>query len=313
MSIKVAVLLASFNGERYIKEQIKSILAQVDVEPYLIISDDGSTDRTLHCIAEVAPVLVDRLSILNGCKPYELFDRCSAHNFYNLIHSVDLPSDLQWVAFSDQDDIWHPDHLIRAIRLIEQRKAAGYSSSVMAFWPNGRTRLVKKCGQISRYNHLFESPGPGCSFVLPRASFDSLQSHLRKNLLLASRIIFHDWAIFAYIRSIGGSWVIDPTPSLLYRQHDSNVIGVQLTPHTISKRLGMLFGCWYRDQCLAVAAFAGQTTAGPVRRLRRFNWLDRFALALMVFVHRRRLRDKLLFYIAFLFMKLPVEDRDIVY
>jgi len=313
MTVKVAVLLASLNGEHYIKEQVTSILAQEGVEPYLIISDDGSTDSTLRCIAEVAPFLGDRLSILHGCRPNELSIRCSAYNFYHLIHSVELPSDLQWVAFSDQDDIWYSNHLVRAIGLIEQRNAAGYSSSVMAFWPNGKKRLIKKSGQISRYNHLFESPGPGCSFVLPRASFDNLQSHLRINLPLASRINFHDWAIFAYIRSIGGYWVIDPAPSLLYRQHDTNVIGIQMTPRSIRKRFGLLFGCWYRDQCLAVASFSGQSMAKPVRHLRSFNWFDRLVLACMVFVHRRRFRDKLLLSIAFLFMNPMDKDRDIAY
>lgn len=298
----VAVLLASYNGEKYICHQIDSIARQVGVNVCLYISDDGSRDETLQRVADASALLPDRVVMLDIHRRPELSTRSSANNFYHIIASINLPEDVRWVAFSDQDDIWEPSHLSRAIGSICEFGLAGYSSSVLAFWPDGRRRLVVKSGCITKYNHLFEAPGPGCSFVLPRASFDKVQAHIRLNLRAASRVQFHDWAIYAVVRSAGGIWMIDPCPSLLYRQHDSNVLGVQLNRRAVVKRFQMLLGGWYREQCLAVSDLVGQSESGPGMFLRRFSFLDRFRLALLVAVHRRRLRDRLILSLAFLTM-----------
>jgi len=299
---KGVVLLATYNGSAYIDDQILSILGQVGVDVSVVVSDDFSTDMTLRCLRSLVSAYPDRVDLFYGCRQPELMERSSASNFYYLISSIELSSDIGWVALSDQDDLWHPDRLARALACIVDFSLAGYSSSVMAFWSNGEKCLVKKNGAITKYNHLFEAPGPGCSFVLPRDSFLQLQAHLRTHLASASRIHFHDWAIYAYIRSLGGRWYIDPWPSLMYRQHDSNVLGVQLTTYSISRRLSMLLGGWYRAQCLAIAQFVGQSSDEPAQLLRRFSFLDRVRLALMIVAHRRRSRDKFLLPFAFLCM-----------
>ena len=305
---KVLVLLASFNGQEYISEQINSILNQIGVDVVLCVSDDGSSDDTLSLVLAAAFVSPDRIFLLQGCRPRQLAERNAANNFYHLISSVVIPQGTCYLALSDQDDVWDPLHLFVATAKLKNSVFSGYSSSVLAFWPSGRRRHVKKCGYISRYNHLFESPGPGCSFVLPLNSFSLFQVHLLRSLDIASRIHFHDWAIFAYVRSIGGDWIIDSWPSLLYRQHDSNVLGVKLTARSIIKRLGLLLDGWYHDQCLAVAEFVGQRNVRPARLLRRFSVVDRFSLAWLVFCHRRRLRDKILLPFALLLM-LPSSRR----
>lgn len=299
---KVVVLMATYNGAAHVEDQVLSVLGQVDVDVFVVVSDDFSTDTTLRCLRSLVSSYPERVGLLCGCRQPEIKERSSANNFYYLISSINLPSDTDWVALSDQDDLWHPERLQRALACISRSSLAGYSSSVMAFWSSGHQCLVKKTGAITKYNHLFEAPGPGCSFVLPRDSFLLLQSHLRCHLASASRIHFHDWAIYAYIRSLGGRWYIDPWPSLMYRQHDSNVLGVQMTPHSISRRLSMLLGGWYREQCLAVAQFVEQSTDEPARLLSRFSVLDRVRLAWMMAVHRRRFRDKFLLLFAFLCM-----------
>jgi rhamnosyltransferase len=300
---KVAVLLASFNGERYINTQIESIANQVGVKPVLFISDDGSADNTLKCVKHASELLLDQITLLRHSRRPELLSTNSANNFYHLIVSVVLSDDVQWVAFSDQDDVWMPRHLAKAIAEMNKNKAQGYSSNVLAFWPNGTRRLVKKQGFISSRNHLFESPGPGCSIVLPRFVFDQLQMHLRRCLEKVSKIDFHDWAIFAYVRSKGGKWIIDSEPSLLYRQHSSNVLGVQLGFENLLKRFRMLSLGWYRDQVLAIASFCDQSGDCKIQQLTRLSPLDRLVLSLSAFVLRRRLRDKVLLCIVFLFMR----------
>jgi rhamnosyltransferase len=301
---KVVVLLASYNGEKYIYKQIESIARQVGVTVSICISDDGSSDNTLKRIEDAYGLMPGRISILNKRRAAPLSRRSSANNFYHLIATHALPADAEWVAFSDQDDIWDPLHLKRAISKTCEYGVAGYSSSVVAFWPDGRRRLIVKSGHISKYNHFFEAPGPGCSFVLSRSSFESVQAHIRSNLEAATRVKFHDWAIYAILRSKGGAWLIDSWPSLLYRQHASNVIGVQLNYSSIVKRIRMLLGGWYLDQCIAISELLGQSgEPGPGQYLLRFSLSDRFRLAYLVALHRRRLRDRVLLPFAFLTMK----------
>jgi rhamnosyltransferase len=303
MKKKVAVLLASYNGEAYIMDQLFSISVQSDVKTTVYLSDDASIDSTVATAFSACEKYHQQLSLVLQPRPKHLARRTAANNFYHLIVHVEPPIEVGWVAFADQDDIWRPHHLLRAINALESSGASGYSSSVCAFWPDGSRRYVKKHGYISRYNHLFESPGPGCSIVLPRSQYLALQSHMRANLAIASRIEFHDWAIYAFIRSSGQSWVIDPYPSLYYRQHDSNVLGVQLSPHSLGKRLGMLFGSWYREQCLAVADFCQQSSAEPLLKMLRLTPIDRILLASMAFQLRRRTRDKLMLLFAFFVMQ----------
>lgn len=303
MPHEVAVLLASFNGESYIAQQLSSIVGQQKVFAHVYVSDDLSDDATLEHVDNMRLDYPDCISIVYGDKPPGLVKRNSANNFYYLIANVEPPPEVCWVAFSDQDDIWLSCHLINAIAALKQNNAEGYSSSVLAFWPDGTRRLVKKHGFISSRNHLFESPGPGCSIVLPRLVFDQLQRHLRGSLKKASRIDFHDWAIFAYVRSKGGKWIIDSDPSLLYRQHSSNVLGVQLGFRNLLKRFRMLSGGWYRDQVLAVADFCDQSNDVTIQQLSRLSFLDRLRLALLAFVVRRRIRDRILLSFIFLFMR----------
>ena len=300
---KVAVLMATYNGQSYVSSQLDSLAMQVDVSSQLYVSDDGSTDATMPSVLRTASELSLPITLLSNSKNFQLSARNSANNFYHLIANVVPPPDVRWVALSDQDDIWMPNHLIRAISLLKVNAAAGYSASVVAFWPDGSRRLVKKHGFISPRNHLFESPGPGCSIVLPRHIYDQLQNHLRTRLAKASLIDFHDWAIFAYVRAMGGTWIIDSEPSLLYRQHSANVLGVQLGLANLSKRFMMLAGGWYREQVLSVADFCDQQADSSVQKLLRLSPLDRLALSLMAFRVRRRTRDKILLAAVFLFMR----------
>jgi rhamnosyltransferase len=303
MCKRFAVLLASYNGEAYIADQLRSISGQSGVKSIVYLSDDGSTDSTVDAALSACETYHQQLSVVLQPRSRHLARRSSANNFYHLIVHVEPPIDVDWIAFADQDDIWFDDHLLRAVQTLELTGASGYSSSVSAFWPDGSRRFVKKHGYISQYNHLFESPGPGCSIVLPRSQYILLQNHMRLNLRLASRIDFHDWAIFSFVRGCGHSWIIDPLPSLLYRQHDSNVLGVKLSPRALSRRFSMLFGSWYLEQCVAVADFCGQSSAKPILKILRLSLFDRIMLSLMAFQLRRRTRDKLILLLGFLFVR----------
>jgi rhamnosyltransferase len=194
MISKIAVILAAYNGTVYMGEQLESILQQKDVDLQVFISVDKSTDGTEDFLVNRALTEL-RLTLL----PFGQHFGGAGPNFYRLLREVDL-SGFDYVCFADQDDVWHPEKLLRAQRLMGAQKAAAYSSNFTAFWPSGKTRLVNKAWPQRAFDYLFESAGPGCTYVLHSSLALPLQQLVReadKSLLLVD---YHDWLTYAFAR-----------------------------------------------------------------------------------------------------------------
>jgi rhamnosyltransferase len=135
-----------------------------------------------------------------------------------------------YVCFCDQDDIWLPQKLIRAVGLIRENNVGGYSSNCIS-WHHGSCRydLIKKNYPQTPFDHMFQGPGPGCSMVM-RASDALLLVDFLKGMtdLERSRIWWHDWFTYAFFGANKLGWYIDSYASLLYRQHEANVIGANV-------------------------------------------------------------------------------------
>ncbi|WP_409928812.1 glycosyltransferase [Paracoccus sp. P2] len=246
---RVAVLLASHNGEAYIKEQIDSILSQDGVSIHIFMSDDGSTDGTL-CIAE--RYKSQCLTVL----PPKRFGN-SGQNFLYLLREAPWQH-FDYLAFSDQDDIWLPNKVGSAIRKLKDGQYSGYSANVMAFWPDGKYSLVKKSHPQRRRDYLFESGGPGNTFVLPvKSGVHALNLIRSARSEIVNKIESHDWLIYAIVRENCGRWLIDENPMMYYRQHDKNVSGAGLSFKRLARKLKMLFGNWYIDQVKSIAEISG--------------------------------------------------------
>ena len=106
---KIAVLMSTYNGEKYIEQQIKSILAQENVDVTLYIRDDGSFDNTVYCIKKFQD---KNINIIIGD------NKGPCNSFLELVNLVDDTYD--YYAFSDQDDVWLPQKLKKSIDLIEK-------------------------------------------------------------------------------------------------------------------------------------------------------------------------------------------------
>ncbi len=208
----VAVLLSSYNGEKYLEQQLESLLAQT-VEARIFVRDDGSTDGT-HAILE-------RYAAAGKLSWYTGRNLRSAKSFLHLVQNT---QDFDAYAFCDQDDIWYPDKLERALdKLSQQTGPALYFADA---------RLVDGAGEdLGRtvYRHrpkydfysLVCAPNVlGCTCVFNEA--------LAKLLRAAqpAHLIMHDcWA--AAVCALGGGTVLyDPRACMDYRQHGSNVVGV---------------------------------------------------------------------------------------
>lgn len=265
------VLLATFNGEQWLHEQLESISGQQGVNLNVIVSDDHSSDGTMHQLLMYTPKLA--LSIL----PTEGERFGSANkNFLRLIRDADIGL-ATYVALADQDDIWQPDKLSRAIARLRADDAAAYSSDFEAFWPDGRTKIFKKSHSQKQYDHLFGSPGPGCTFVFTRELFLEIRAWVIANFEILSNLWVHDWTLYAFTRSHGHRWLIDNMPSIRYRQHQCNEIGVNFGLKAILRRLAMVKKGRFRYDIVTLAELTN-ANSDIVIALRRLNLLDRLWL-----------------------------------
>lgn len=110
----VAILLATYNGERFIEEQLSSIAAQTHVDWELWVSDDGSTDNTLQPIAEFSAQNPGKVHLL----PQHAPTGGSCQNFFLLMKEV--PKAYEYYAFCDQDDYWHPQKIEKTLVALKQ-------------------------------------------------------------------------------------------------------------------------------------------------------------------------------------------------
>lgn len=237
--LKIAVLLATYNGDKYLKIQLDSILAQKAVQVHVFISDDNSTDSTLQII-EYYCDKYQNIKCINRSRIGG-----PAKNFYFLINYIDV-NKFDFFALSDQDDIWPEHRLLRAVEQIDFYKAHGYSSNVTAVDDKAKyIKIIKKSQAQKRFDYFFETPGPGCTFVLKPLFVNFLQSKLNDNIL---NFPYHDWLIYALARHFNFKWIIDEDPSFFYRQHYENFMGANFGFKARLKRLNrILFGEYYRE------------------------------------------------------------------
>jgi rhamnosyltransferase len=288
-SPRFAVCLAAYNGMTYIVEQIESILQQKRVALQVFVSVDRSVDGTEGFLANWA-LSEARLTLL----PFGQRFGAAGPNFFRLLRDVDL-SGFDYLSFADQDDLWHPEKLWRAHRLMIINDAAGYSSNVTAFWPSGKTRLVKKAQPQRFWDFLFEAAGPGCTYVLNTHLAFSLQQLVRdadKSLLCVG---YHDWLIYAFARANHQAWVIDDWSSMQYRQHANNQIGVNAGWRSYWFRARKILSGHGFDQSLLIADLINASSTPIVQHGMRGGRSGYLWLALRANQCRRKRLDQVWF------------------
>ena len=283
----VLVLLATYNGTAWLQELLRSIVEQRGVHVSILASDDQSTDGTPTLLVEWAHRTGIGLELLRPSSQR----LGAAANFLKLVREARFET-VDAVALADQDDIWDSDRLARAIASIRDDKLAAYSSDVEAFWSNGERRRLSKAGPQRRFDHLFEPAGPGCTYVLSVDFASRLQAELRHDPQRFEGIGYHDWLIYAYARSHGDRWKIDPHPGVAYRQHGANELGANHGLTAVSKRWHRLTSGWFRAQVLYIAQLWPTDDEDVLLRLKHLRMRDRLWLAVHARSLRRRPRDQ---------------------
>lgn len=287
---KVAILLAAYNGENWIIDQLDSILRQRNVDVTIYISIDKSSDSTLQIVQNIS-AKEPRIK----CLPYGESFRSAAQNFYRLIADVDF-SGFDFISFSDQDDIWFEDKLSRAIDSFVTDSHHAYSSNVVAFWSSGSRVMIDKAQAQKPYDYFFEAAGPGCTYVLPVFMAKKFQEFIRSRPLSAYKKIPHDWLLYAYIRSQGYKWWIDPKPSMDYRQHERNVVGANVgTRAMILRWRQIFFDADWVTHVYGIAQLLNLESHPVIKNFQGNSIFSKLQLALQASSCRRRLRDQAAF------------------
>lgn len=211
----VCVLMSVFNGEKYLKEQIESILNQEDVHIILLARDDGSTDSSINILDEYR----DRIHILKG-------ENVGIIKSFSSLVEEGLNIKCDYYAFSDQDDVWKKSKLINAVKKLEQfndNLPSLYFSNLeytdenlksKGFVYNSKPNLTIESSLVWNYAY-------GCTEVFNRKSAELFCKGLGK------RMWMHDYWLYLIGVHIG-NYYYDEVSYILYRQHEFNRVGFRV-------------------------------------------------------------------------------------
>jgi len=288
----IAILLAAYNGKAYLKEQIDSILNQEDVAVTIFMSIDTSSDGTREWV-ESSYGGFSQIIILEDVGRFG----GAAKNFFRLIRDVDF-APYEFIAFADQDDIWYPRKLVRAVTKLKEMNADGYSSNVTAFWENGVEKLVSKAQPQCQHDYLFEAAGPGCTYVMTHSLAKKVQQCVIEHKEAMSHVWYHDWFCYAFARANGYTWIIDEKPSMRYRQHSDNEVGANHGWKAFVHRLKKVLYGRALEQAREIAFLVGMKESPFVKEWQTLTRWSLIKLAFHASHCRRKPKEKILFFIA---------------
>ncbi len=229
---KVAVLISTFNGEKYLEEFLFSLDNQQCPGISLFVGDDGSSDATLQILNKFQSASKYPFQIIPSKGRLG-----AAAGFFELLAVAG--GDFDYYAFGDQDDVWMPDKISRAVN--ELNKASREIPSLYC----SRLEVVDKelnhlrWSRIPRRigfgNAIVENVATGCTLVMNASAREFILSALPDNCLM------HDWWCYLTICCFG-QIIFDENPGIKYRLHDTNVVGVATTTmDNLNRRVNRFF------------------------------------------------------------------------
>lgn len=236
----VDVLLATYNGSKYLVDQLDSILAQTHQDLRILVSDDGSSDDTLAILQQYCARLGARMVLVPNPCP----GKGVVRNFENLMAASLNDGVAQWAVFSDQDDVWLPEKIASSLAEMQRIEGAG-DAHVPCLVHSDLTVVDQDLAVLSRSFARYQQMDPatcsrlsllsvnqvtGCTMMVNRAL-------LKMALPLPAEVIMHDWWCGLISGSGRRSFLAEPL--ILYRQHGANQVGAK--DRGLKTRLRRLF------------------------------------------------------------------------
>ena len=227
----VLVLMSTYNGEKYLREQIESIISQENIVVTLKVRDDGSTDGTIDILNEYQKK--------GNLTWYTGENKKPAQSFMDLIYDADL--DYDYYSLSDQDDVWLNNKLSSAVEKIENNcnKPALYFSMqtyVDESLNRLNTQVIFEKEKYTFAQTFIKNMAAGCTMVMNKRLIEILKSYRPK------AISMHDRWIYLVCSGVGGEIYYDKNSYILYRQHANNVTGNKSKLELLRIRLNRIFG-----------------------------------------------------------------------
>lgn len=210
---RILVLLATYNGEKYLREQLDSVFNQDGVDVSILVRDDGSNDNTRSILEEYS-------------KAHQLTWYADQHlnvakGYFALMQKA-ARTEFDYFAFCDQDDVWDKDKLSIAVNCVSEIKgpALYYCGQRLV---DGDLNFIAD-HELNRERSLTArfilSDFAGCTGVFNKALIDEVVSYTPDYMLM------HDTWILKICLAIGGTVIVDPKAHMSYRQHGGNTVGL---------------------------------------------------------------------------------------
>jgi glycosyltransferase involved in cell wall biosynthesis len=237
---KIQILLSTYNGEKFLKEQLESLINQTYGNVKILVRDDGSTDGTQSILKSYEE---------DGYIEFYIGKNIGAcASFFELVKKADINA--SYFAFSDQDDFWKPEKIEIAIAKLEKeddKLPVIYCSKTTVVDDKLNiitTHKQKTIKRISFGNSIVENIATGCTIVANKTMIKEMQKVNNTN-----GIFLHDW--FAYmIATAFGKIIYDSNSYILYRQHSNNVIGLSKNTYEDYKRKVKLLFMYVRTKII---------------------------------------------------------------
>lgn len=223
----IHIMMATYNGQKYICEQIESILKQTYTEWKLFISDDGSTDQTKEMIKKYHDMYPEKIFLVKS--------RNGFHNAKdNFAYLFRVVPKAEYYAFCDQDDIWLIDKLDKMLHTIQKKKS---KNILLAYHDMLVGETLENVKQLSYFKYtklnldnkyplqqiLLYNVIPGCSMIF--------NHELRKIIAdIPNECFMHDWWIVLVTLCCQGQVIFVDEALSVYRQHAMNEIGAVVRP-----------------------------------------------------------------------------------
>jgi len=278
--MKILVILASYNGSKYIKEQMDSILNQESVYLDVMVYDDCSQDDTIE--------VLNNYDLNTNVTVYkrEKGTGNAARNFLDAIQSLskELVNSYDFIAFSDQDDIWLPNKMFEAGKMLKNEQSSLYFSNLNLWDENTNFKsIIKKNYPQKKYDFLFEGGSAGCTYVFTNDLCIGLQKVLKKTNYYEWEFFSHDWFVYFYARTNNFKVSIDSNAYITYRIHANNAYGQvnQISISAIKERLKYIKNGWYFNHIKRFSVFiAPESVENKIYHLYAKNYFTRLYVLL---------------------------------
>ena len=219
----IAILMATYNGEHFLQEQIESILDQSYTDWSLFIHDDGSSDGTNAIIDDYVVRYPENIFRVYGASC-----GCARDNFFFLMREVEA----DFYMFCDQDDVWMPEKVRKTYISMQDIDCGSNPALVfteLSVVDENRSMIAESmsdyqnlnCRDLSLNRLLIQNAVTGCTMMVNRALRDMM---LKYNHV--ENIKMHDWWAGIIAAAFGEILFIDE-PTIWYRQHEDNSVGAQ--------------------------------------------------------------------------------------